>query len=173
MHLALAGLVPLLSAIEKSAIDSQKTYQSELSRTMHTYIQEHQSKFIPAGLDPAAVPVAKQDPSSSSPAKADAASGAKGEGADDAAPKAREQDRDRRGLQWAYDTLEGTMSVPRRSASCAIELLRDAWESQFSSTPSSSTSATPSTSAVLYVTIVVLVLSNLWALMLVGKQDGR
>ena len=60
------------------------------------------------------------------------------------------------------------MSVLRRSVSCAIELLRDAWESQFSSTPRLSTSATPSMSAVLYVITVVLGLSNLWMLMLVG-----
>ena len=79
--------------IEKSAIDGQKTYQSELSRAMRTYIQERQSKFIPASLDPTAVAVAVQDPSSSSssssPAMAAATGGAQGKGVDDAAPPMR------------------------------------------------------------------------------------
>ena len=94
---------------------------------MRTYIQEHPSEFIPAGLDPAAAAVAVQDPSSSS------SSPAKGEGGDDAASKAREQDRDlAAGCSGGCDTLEGTLTVARQSASGAIELLRDAWEALFS-----------------------------------------
>jgi hypothetical protein len=151
--------------IEKSAVDGQKTYQSELMHAMRNYIKEHQSEFFPAGLDPASVAVAVQEPSSL-PATTAHAGGASGEG-DDTVPK---QDRDRRGLQWAYDTLEGTLSVARQSTSGAIELLRDAWESQFSSA-SSSPSSSPSTSTVLYAVIAVLVLSNLWTLTLVGKRD--
>ncbi|KAH9058262.1 hypothetical protein EDB87DRAFT_933176 [Lactarius vividus] len=168
--------------IEKSAIEGQKTYQTELVRAMRSYIQEHQTEFIPAGLDPAAVADAVKEPSSS-PATQALAGGVAGEGDD----KAREQKRDQRGLQWAYDTFEGALSVARQSASGAIELLRDAWESQFS-TPASSTSASASssppssttsppssspssTSTILYTAIVVLVLSNLWTLTLVKKRD--
>ena len=154
--------------IEKSAVDGQKAYQSELLLAMRTYIKEHQSEFIPAGLDPASVAVAVQEPSSSQTTTADAG-GAAGEGDDAAAPK---QDRDQRGLQWAYDTLDGTLSVARQSTSGAIELLRDAWESQFSSSAAAAaTTSSPSTSTVLYAVIAVLVLSNLWTLTLVGKRD--
>ena len=141
---------------------------------MRNYIHEHQTEFIPAGLDPAAVADAVQEPSEPV-ATPDGAGGAVGEG-DDAAHRAREQERDQRGLQWAYDTLEGTLSVARQSAAGAIELLRDAWESHFSPLTSSSTTTTttttpPSTSTILYAAIAVLVLSNLWTLTLVGKRD--
>jgi len=140
---------------------------------MRNYIHERQSECIPAGLDPAAVAEAVQEPSSL-PAATAMVGGLAGEGGDDMmTPKTREPDRDRRGLQWAYDTLEGTLSVARQSASGAIELLRDAWDSQFSSSStSSSTSSAPKTSTVLYAVIAVLVLSNLWTLRLVGKRDG-
>lgn len=139
---------------------------------MRSYIHEHQTEFIPAGLDPAAVADAVQEPSSPvvTPVRV---GGVAGEG-DDAAHRAREQERDQRGLQWAYDTLEGTLSVARQSAAGAIELLRDAWESHFSPLTSSSTTTTttpPSTSTILYAAIAVLVLSNLWTLTLVGKRD--
>ncbi|KAH9030289.1 hypothetical protein EDB84DRAFT_1588689 [Lactarius hengduanensis] len=169
--------------IEKSAIEGQKTYQTELVRAMRRYIQEHQTEFIPAGLDPAAIAEAVKEPSSSLETQA-LAGGVAGEGDD----KTREPKRDQRGLQWAYDTFEGALSVGRQSAAGAIELLRDAWESQFSPPPSSAstttttTSSAPpstatarylssSTSTVLYAVIAVLVLSNLWTLTLVKKRD--
>ncbi|KAH8987743.1 hypothetical protein EDB86DRAFT_2087704 [Lactarius hatsudake] len=165
--------------IEKSAIDGQKTYQTELVRAMRGYIQEHQTEFIPAGLDPAAVADAVKEPSSSLETQT-LVGGAAGEGDD----KTREPKRDQRGLQWAYDTFEGALSVGRQSAAGAIELLRDAWESQFSP-PSSSSASTgttstssatarylsSSTSTILYAVIAVLVLSNLWTLTLVNKRD--
>ncbi|KAH9041348.1 hypothetical protein EDB85DRAFT_1473515 [Lactarius pseudohatsudake] len=169
--------------IEKSAIEGQKTYQTELVRAMRRYIQEHQTEFIPAGLDPAAIAEAVKEPSSSLETQA-LVGGVAGEGDD----KTREPKRDQRGLQWAYDTFEGALSVGRQSAAGAIELLRDAWESQFSPPPSSAstttttTSSAPpstatarylssSTSTVLYAVIAVLVLSNLWTLTLVKKRD--
>jgi hypothetical protein len=146
---------------------------------MRIYIHDHQTEFIPAGLDPADVADAVQEPSlpSASPALADYTAG---EG-DDTAHRAREQDQ--RGLQWAYDTLEGTLSVARQSFAGAIELLRDAWENHFSPTTSTTTTSsssattamttTPSTSTILYAVIAVLVLSNLWTLTLVGKRDKK
>ncbi|KAG1797397.1 uncharacterized protein HD556DRAFT_1440957 [Suillus plorans] len=41
--------------IEKSAIDDQNAYHSDLDKAMRMYIQEHQYKFIPSGADPTAV----------------------------------------------------------------------------------------------------------------------
>ena len=148
---------------------------------MRSYIHEHQTEFIPAGLDPAAVADAVQEPSSPSRTQALLAGG---EGDEDV-HRAREQERDQRGLQWAYDTLEGTLSVARQSFAGAIELLRDAWDSYFSQLASSSTTPTsssaaartpaapPSTSTVLYAAIAVLVISNLWTLTLVGKAPEQ
>ena len=169
--------------IERSAIEGQKTYQTELVRAMRRYIQEHQTEFIPVGLDPATVASAVQEPSTL-PATQTMVGGMAGEG-DDAAYKAREQEYDRRGLQWAYETFEGALSVGRQSAAGAIELIRDAWESQFSqasepsaggtapsSAPSSSTApSTPSTSTILYAVIAILVISNLWTLTLMSKRE--
>lgn len=164
--------------IEKSAIEGQKTYHGDLMRAMRSYIHEHQTEFIPAGVDPAAVADAvQQEPSS--PSVTQALSGGVGGEFDDAAHRAREQEGDQRGLQWAYDTLEGTLSVARMSFTGAIELLRDAWDSHFSQLASSSSSSAPtatsppSTSTILYAVIAVLVLSNLWTLTLVGKREER
>jgi len=167
----------IIGFIEKSALEGQKSYQTELVRAMRIYIHEHQTEFIPAGLDPAEVAGVVQEPSlpSASPAPVDYAAGE----VDDAAHRAREQDQ--RGLQWALDTLEGTLSVARQSFAGAIELLRDAWENRFSptttttttttATATTSSTATPATSTILYAVITVLVLSNLWTLTLVGKRD--
>ncbi|KAI0275175.1 hypothetical protein BC834DRAFT_840078 [Gloeopeniophorella convolvens] len=141
--------------IEKSAIAGQGTYHTELERAMRTYIQEHQTEFIPAGLDPAAVVVAVQPPSApptpTAPTGAHAAS-------PDAARKEREAERGQRGLQWAYDTFEGAAAVGRQSALGAIELLRDAWD------------GSPA-GAALYAVIGALVLSNLYTMVLVGRRE--
>jgi hypothetical protein len=143
--------------IEKSAIEGQRTYQRELDRAMRIYIQEHQTEFIPAGLDPASVVVAVEGetavpttPTGPVPQNEEAARKER--------EKEREQERNQRSLQWAYDTFEGAMSVGRQSASVAIELIRDAWDQS-------------STSTILYFAITLLVLSNLWTLVLVGKRE--
>jgi hypothetical protein len=63
-----------------------------------------------------------------------------------------------RSIQWAYDTFEGAVSVGHQSASVAIELIRNTWDRS-------------STSTILYFAITLLVLSNLWTLVLVGKRE--
>ena len=79
---------------------------------MRIYIHEHQTEFIPAGLDPADVADTVQEPSllSASPTLVDYTVG---EG-EEAAHQAREQERDQRRLQWAYHMLEGTLSIARQ-----------------------------------------------------------
>ena len=154
-------------------MEGQRTYQRELDRAMRVYIQEHQTEFIPAGLDPASVVVAVQggDPagpttSAGGGAGTGTGTGAGGHGAspqsEEAArkerEKEREQERNQRSLQWAYDTLEGALSVGEQSASMGIELIRDAWDQS-------------STSTILYFVIALLVLSNLWTMVLVGQRE--
>lgn len=153
----LPSLCSKTGIIEKSAIDGQRTYQRELDRAMRLYIQEHQTEFIPAGLDPASVVVAVEGgtgalttPTGPIPQNEEAARKER--------EKEREQERNQRSIQWAYDTFEGAVSVGSQSASVAIELIRDAWDQS-------------STSTILYFAITLLVLSNLWTLVLVGQRE--
>ncbi|KAI6136118.1 hypothetical protein F5141DRAFT_1185197 [Pisolithus sp. B1] len=123
------------SLIESSAIEGQKQYHADLDKAMRMYIQEHQSEFIPEGVDPCADGVSGEE-----------------------VWKARERDRNRRGLQWAYDTIDGAYNVAKRSTMDAIELVKEAWEQSSSTT-------------ILWFVIVALVFSNLWTLSLVGKRE--
>ena len=143
--------------IEKSAIEGQRTYQRELDRAMRIYIQEHQTEFIPAGLDPASVVVAVEG-ETAVPTTLGGPVPQNEEAARKEREKEREQERNQRSIQWAYDTFEGAVSVGRQSASVAIELIRDAWDQS-------------STSTILYFAIALLVLSNLWTLVLVGQRE--
>ncbi|KZT27659.1 GRAM-domain-containing protein [Neolentinus lepideus HHB14362 ss-1] len=138
--------------IEKSCIDGQKTYHSELDTAMRTYISHHQSEFIPQGMDAdAAIAEGEEDselPSSGAGPAADAA---------DAAKK-RSEPGNQRGLQWAWDTFGGAYKVGKQSAVGAIELLQDAWEQS-------------TTTTILYFVVIFLVISNIYSLTIVGKRE--
>ncbi|CAK5276179.1 unnamed protein product [Mycena citricolor] len=129
--------------IEKSAIDGQKVYHSDLDKAMREYIKDHQSEFMPQGVDIVVVP----EPS---PAEATAVS----ESA--SALATRDLERRGRGLQWAWDTFAGASQVTKQSTKGALELLRDAWDN------SNSTS-------ILYGLIFVLVISNIWTYLRMGS----
>ncbi|KAI0652656.1 hypothetical protein C8Q79DRAFT_898599 [Trametes meyenii] len=141
--------------IEKSALDGQKQYHVDLEKGMRIYIHEHQSEFVPEGVDVAAVeeaeaaveqrPETPTSPLPHTPSK-------------DEVSKEREHERNRRSLQWAYDTFEGAYTVARRSAEGAIELIRDAWDQSSSTT-------------ILYFAIVFLVISNIWTLIAMGSRE--
>jgi hypothetical protein len=118
---------------------------------MRLYIQEHQSEFVPEGVE--AIAVAPIEPQT--PAVDLAASAATGGVLDE---KAREHERNQRGLQWAYDTFEGAYGVAKRSTSGALELIRDAWDQSTSTT-------------ILIFIIVILVMSNLYTLTMVGRRE--
>ncbi|KAI0684671.1 hypothetical protein BC835DRAFT_1292530 [Cytidiella melzeri] len=139
--------------IERSCIDGQKTYHVDLEKAMRDYIHTHMSEFVPEGIDPAAVEgeaegavagVTPTDPS--------------GRVSEEQARVIREKERNARGLQWAYDTFDGTMKVARQSTEGALELIRDAWDQS-------------STSTVQYFIIVLLVLSNVWTLTMMGGRE--
>lgn len=137
--------------IEKSAIEGQKVYHSDLDKAMRMYIQEHQVEFVPEGFDPTAVaPVEPLTPL--------AEGGPDMQISDEDARKARERERNQRGMQWAYDTVEGAYCVAARSTRGALLLVKEAWEQSSSTT-------------ILWFAIVLLVLSNLWTLMLVGNRE--
>ncbi|KAI5885357.1 uncharacterized protein SCHCODRAFT_01109787 [Schizophyllum commune H4-8] len=135
--------------IEKSCIDGQKTYHADLDKAMRAYIQEHQSEFVPAGVDAAAVAAAVTTVPLAPDGVADGRTSAE---------KQREQERNQRSLQWAWDTFDGAWHVASSSTKGAIALIRDSWEQSSSTT-------------VLYFIIVMLVLSNVWTLMRMGSRE--
>ncbi|KAG6380671.1 hypothetical protein JVT61DRAFT_5042 [Boletus reticuloceps] len=139
--------------IEKSAIEGQKVYHSDLDKAMRLYIQEHQAEFVPEGLDLAAVA-----PAEPITPLVEANGGPEAPLSAVEARKAREHDRNRRGMQWAYDTLEGAYCVAERSTKGALELVKEAWEQSSSTT-------------ILWFVIVLLVFVNMWTLMLVGNRE--
>ncbi|KAG5653914.1 hypothetical protein H0H81_009506 [Sphagnurus paluster] len=143
--------------IERSAIDGQKVYHADLEKAMRAYIAEHQSEFIPEGLDPAALSQAVDVAKEIIPEPA--AAEKPHELSEEAERKKREHERNQRGLQWAWDTFEGAYQVARRSTGDALELIRDAWDQS-------------STSTILWFVIVILVFSNLWTLMRSGRRDA-
>jgi hypothetical protein len=117
---------------------------------MRAYIQEHQSEFVPEGIDPAAITLAEAVEMAEDSIKALEPS-AIDEG------KLREHERNTRALQWAWDTLDGAYQVAKQSTKGAIELIKDAWEQSSSTT-------------ILIFVIVILVFSNLWTLMRMGSR---
>lgn len=143
-----------IGIIERSAIDGQKVYHSDLEKAMRVYIQEHQSEFLPEGIDPVVI-----DLSRALPATAEVNGG----GPESAIRltedefKQRERERNQRGLQWAWDTFKGASQVAKQSTRGALELIRDAWDQSSSTT-------------ILWFVIVILVLSNLWTLMRMGAS---
>ena len=156
---AYRSYIPMLTGpwrsglIEKSAIEGQKVYHSDLDKAMRMYIQEHQAEFIPEGLDPTAVaPVEPLTP------LAEVTGGSEVPISPQEARKAQERDRNRRGMQWAYDTFDGAYHVAERSTNGALELVKEAWEQSSSTT-------------ILWFMIVLLVLSNVWTLALVGNRE--
>lgn len=119
---------------------------------MREYIHVHRSEFIPEGVDAAAVEEAVEAISPEPPA------GAERSHSSEEVRKSREYERNQRGLQWAYDTFEGTAKVARQSTEGAIELLRDAWDQSSSTT-------------ILYFIIAFLVASNVWTMTMMGRKE--
>ncbi|KAI9066552.1 hypothetical protein FKP32DRAFT_1622291 [Trametes sanguinea] len=117
--------------IEKSALDGQKTYHADLEKAMRAYIHEHQSEFVPEGIDVAAV----EEAESAQQAAEAPSTPAPHTPSDEEARKARERERNRRSLQWAYDTFDGAYTVAKRSTEGALELVRDAWDQSSSTFP--------------------------------------
>jgi hypothetical protein len=146
----------MLGIIERSAVEGQRTYHSDLEKAMRAYIQEHQSEFIPEGVDPEIALVNVAAPAVIADIHTAAAAASKG--TESLTEKQREHERNQRGLQWAWDTFDGAYQVAKRSTKGALELVSDAWEQSTSTT-------------ILYFVIVVLVFSNLYTLMRMGSRE--
>jgi hypothetical protein len=118
---------------------------------MRLYIQQHQSEFVPEGIEAIAVAPIEAQTAAGAPTTATLADNM----LDD---KTREKQRNQRGLQWAYDTFEGAYNVAKQSTSGALELISDAWDQSTSTT-------------ILIFLIVILVISNIWTLTMVGRRE--
>lgn len=144
--------------IEKSAIDGQKVYHADLERAMRAYIQEHQSEFVPAGIDPSAIELA-ESATIGTPRDAESAGATEQQRLSvEEERRQREHERNRRGLQWAWDTFDGAYQVAKRSTKGALELIKDAWDQS-------------TTTTILWFVIVILVFSNLWTLLRMGRKE--
>ena len=120
---------------------------------MRLYIQEHQSEFLPEGIEPIVLDVTEG---------LSETIGVNGvHQPDTRVPedefKQRERERNQRGLQWAWDTFDGASQVAKQSTQGALELVRDAWDQSSSTT-------------ILWFVIVILLLSNVWTLMRMGAS---
>ena len=120
---------------------------------MRDYIHEHRGEFVPEGVDVAAVEEAAAIVTEvlvpSTPTRASS---------EEEARKEREHERNKRSLQWAYDTFEGTFKVAKQSTEGAVELITDAWDQSSSTT-------------ILYFVIAFLIISNVWTLTLMGNRE--
>lgn len=152
--------------IERSAIDGQKVYHGELEKAMRAYIQEHHSEFVPEGALDAAVEEAEADGEDQAreltpggeATGADALEKSKEQLSKEEREKQREKERNQRVWQWAWDTCEGAFGVAKNSTKTIVDLIGDAWDQSSSTT-------------ILYFVIVILVLSNLYTLIRMGKKE--
>ncbi|KAF7330900.1 hypothetical protein MVEN_02429500 [Mycena venus] len=137
--------------IEKSCIDGQKTYHNDLDKAMRVYISEHQSEFMPEGVE-VVLPEPTPDAGPTSP-------GATNE---PISTQARDQERHQRGMQWAWDTFAGAAQVAKQSTKSLLELIHDGWVHSTSQT-------------ILYAVIFFLVISNVWTYMHVdtGRKKAK
>ena len=142
-----------IGIIERSAIDGQKVYHSDLEKAMRLYIQEHRSEFLPEGIEPVGIDLTED---LSETTGVNGVHPPETRAAEDEF-KQRERERNLRGLQWAWDTFEGASQVAKQSTQGALELVRDAWDQSSSTT-------------ILWFVIVILVLSNVWTLMRMGAS---
>jgi hypothetical protein len=75
--------------------------------------------------------------------------------------KERNLARNRRGLQWAYDTFEGAFDVAKKSSETAFELIGDALDSYSSLSWS-------------HIVIFILVITNIWTIWgATGRRSER
>ncbi|KAF9259361.1 hypothetical protein L218DRAFT_874922 [Marasmius fiardii PR-910] len=145
--------------IERSAIDGQKTQFIELERAMRAYIKDHQSEFIPEGVDLGAI-ASSGSANDTADGTTSPTSPSGGDMGVPPTPKERERERNQRAFQWAWDTFDGAVNVGKTSAKGAIELITDAWDQS-------------ETTTMLYFVIVGLVISNLWTWMKVSSSGKR
>ncbi|KAG9088124.1 hypothetical protein FRC06_002226 [Ceratobasidium sp. 370] len=141
------------SIIDKSAIDGQKQYHTDLEKAMRNYIAAHRTEFVPedaadgAAEDALAVGDTTISPESNTV---------------DAAQLKAERARaaELRGLQWLLDTFTGASNVAKDSFWGAMDLIGDL------------IADLPGTT-LLGVVVAVLVISNIWTMFSLREARTR
>ncbi|KAG8678845.1 hypothetical protein FRC08_017438 [Ceratobasidium sp. 394] len=141
------------SIIDKSAIDGQKQYHTDLERAMRNYIAAHRTEFVP---DDAADGAAED-----ALAVGDTTISPENNTVDAAQAKAeRVRATELRGLQWLLDTFTGASNVARDSFWGAVDLIGDL------------IADLPGTT-LLGVVVAILVISNIWTMFSLREARAR
>lgn len=90
-------------------MDSQRMYYAELGKAMRMYIQEHQSEFVPEGVDPIAI--SPMEPEALFEMDPMLAMYTGSLFSDEIARKTREYERNMYNLQRAFDIFRGAYAV--------------------------------------------------------------
>ncbi|KAG8980258.1 hypothetical protein FRB90_007716 [Tulasnella sp. 427] len=109
--------------IERSVMDGQRTYHSDLERAMRTYISEHPTEFVAEGApaDAVATAAVENDATPTSPS---------GEKTPDAPTGAADRRVvERRTIQWALDTFTSAMKLTSESFWGLVDIIQDLLES--------------------------------------------
>jgi hypothetical protein len=149
----------MLAIIERSAIDGQRQYHSDLETAMLKYISEHETEFLPEGadaleLDTAAAEAAAEAHQHMTPAV---------ERSPEEVAAERVREVEQRGLQWAFDTVTNASKVASESFWGAMDILGDVIGDLRESKDR--------TSWITGIVIFLLVVSNLWSI--VSLRDAR
>jgi hypothetical protein len=129
---------------------------------MRKYIAENRKEFLPEGVDAAeADHEAEVEEAALSPTAAEHTEPLVGRGL-----PAPAQSPSSRGLQWALDTFEGTSKVAKDSFTGALDIIGDA----ISGLDVSSINFSRTT--VLTVTVIVLILSNVYTILTMGEREA-
>ncbi|KAJ1302639.1 hypothetical protein OPQ81_002956 [Rhizoctonia solani] len=134
------------SIIDKSSIDGQKQYHTDLEKAMRSYIAAHRTEFVPDDVTEDAEVLAAADTTISPETNATQTK----------ADRARETEL--RGLQWLLDTFTGAADVAKNSFWGAVDLIGDV------------TADLPGTT-LLGILVAVLLISNIWTFF--SLRDAR
>ncbi|CUA67423.1 putative membrane protein C20F10,07 [Schizosaccharomyces pombe 972h-] [Rhizoctonia solani] len=137
------------SIIDKSAIDGQKQYHTDLEKAMRAYIAAHRTEFVPDDVAEDSEAMAAADVTIS--AETNTATQTK-------ADRARETEL--RGLQWLLDTFTGAADVAKNSFWGAVDLIGDL------------TADLPGTT-LLGIIVAILVISNIWTYFSLREAKSR
>ncbi|KAG8943073.1 hypothetical protein FRC04_003219 [Tulasnella sp. 424] len=149
------------SIIERSVLDGQRTYHSDLERAIREYISEHPTEFIPEGApaDAAATVITEAEGPPTSPT---------GETIPEAAGAADSRRvAERRTIQWALDTFTSAMKLASQSFWGLVDILQDLLESA----PDMSSSG--GGNWVWWAVVAFLLVMNLWTWSSLSQSRAR
>lgn len=151
------SLIPhCIGIIERGAGEGQLSYYKDLEVSMRKYIAENRKEFLPEGVDAAeADHEAEVEEAALSPTAAEHID-----------LPASAQSPSLRGLQWALDTFEGASKVAKDSFTGALDIIGDVISGL------DVLSIGVSRTTILTVTVVVLLISNVYTILTMGDREA-